>query len=128
MINLTTVFHVPMESEGVQRSARKLLSFSDAHRKDPDFRSLADADPAAALAEYDVEVLPDTEVRITEDTDEVFHFVLPPDWNVGVGDEVLNAAAGGGKCSTVNNNGCAGWGGCARGPSCGCGGGGLSWS
>ena len=127
MINLTTVFHVPMTSEGVQRSARKLLSFADAHRKDPDFRSLADADPAAALAAHDVEVRPDTEVHITEDTDEVFHFVFPPDWNVGVGDEVLQAVAGGGKCSTVDNNGCAGWGGCARGPSCGCGGGGLSW-
>ena len=119
MINLTTVFHVPMTSEGVQDSARKLLSFADAQRKDPDFRSLAGADPAAALAEHGVEVRPDTEVRITEDTDEVFHFVFPPDWNVGVEDEVLQAVAGGGKCSgSISNTGRAY---AQSGPSCGCG-------
>ncbi len=95
MINLTTVLHVPMASEGVQYSARKILSFADAHRKDPDFRSRTDQDPVAALAEHDVEVRPDTEVRIAEDSDEVFHFVLPPDWNAGVGDEVLDVVAGG---------------------------------
>ena len=111
MINLTTVLHVPMASEGVQHSARKLLSFADAHRKDPDLRSLADTDPVAALAEHDVEVQPGTEVRIAEDTDEVFHFVLPPDWNAGMGDEVLDMVAGGkcmglpggGSCLNLNN-------------------------
>ena len=95
MINLTTVYHVTAEPEGVQHSARKLLPFAEAYRKDPDYRSRVDSDPIAALVENDVEVLPDTEVRIVEDSDEVFHFVLPPDYNSGLEDEVLDMAAGG---------------------------------
>ena len=127
MINLTTVFQVPMTHEAVQYSARKTLSFADAYREDPDFRSLADADPATALAKHDVEVRPDTEVSIVEDSDEVFHFVFPPDWNVGVGDEVLNSVAGGGKCASCACDG-PGYGG-PRGPSCGCGAGCIdSWT
>ncbi len=130
MINLTTVLHVPMASEQVQESASRLLSFADAHRKDPDFRSRVDQDPVAALAEHDVAARPDTEVRIAEDSDEVFHFVFPPDWNVGVGDEVLNSVAGGGKsASGCGGGGTAGYGGCAGPPACGCGAGCIdSWT
>ena len=123
MINLTTVLHIPMRSEAVQYSARKLLSFADAHRKDPDLRSRADADPAAALAEHDVEVLPDTEVSIVEDTDEVFHFVLPPNYNASLDDEVLAAVAGGGK--SVSCHGASS----ISPPACGCGAGCIdSWT
>ena len=95
MINLTTVLHLPLEPEGIQRSARQIVSIADAYHKDPDFRANLDSDPAATLAENDVELLPDTEVRVVQDTAEVFHFVLPPDFNIDMADEMLDMVAGG---------------------------------
>ncbi len=112
-INLTTVLHIPVSPEGLQESVRQLASIADEYRKDPDFRSNLNSDPVAALSENSIQVVPDTEVRIVEDTDEVFHFILPPDFNASVGDEVLNAVAGGGKC--VGGSAACGT------PSCGCG-------
>ena len=99
MINLTTVLHMPLEPEGFQRSARQLVSIADAYREDPDFRANLDSNPAATLAENDVELLPDTEVRVVQDTAEVFHFVLPPDFNIDMADEVLDMVAGGKSAS-----------------------------
>ena len=130
MLNLTTLLHMPLTPEGLQQGARQLASLADACREDPDLRSNLDSDPAATLAENGVGLRPDSEVRVVEDSDEVFHFILPPDnFNADVRDEVLDTVAGGGKC-TPANNGCAGYGGCARGPSCGCGAGGCidSWT
>ena len=95
MINLTTMLHVPMEAEGFRQCARQLVSISDAYREDLDFRANFDSDPVAALVENNIDVAPDTDVRVVEDTDEVFHFVLPPDFNTGMGDEVLDMVAGG---------------------------------
>ncbi len=118
-INLTTVLHIPVSPEGLLQSVRQLASIADEYRKDPEFRSNLSSDPVAALSENSIEVVPDTEVRIVEDTDEVFHFILPPDFNASVGDEVLNAVAGGGKTASSATTG-PGYGG-PRGPSCGCG-------
>ena len=112
-MNLTSVLHIPMESEGVRESAQRLVHITDAYHKVPDFRSLADSDPVAALARFDVEVMPDTEVRFVEDTDDTFHFVLPPDFNANLGDEVLNMVAGGKTQKTSRM--------IINPPSCGCG-------
>ena len=98
MINLTTMLHVPMESEGFRQCVRQLVSIADAYREDPDYRANFDSDPVAAVAEHGIEVQPDSELRVVEDSDEVFHFVFPPDFNAKMGDEVLDMAAGGGKC------------------------------
>ena len=100
MINLTTVLHLPLEPEGFQRSARQIVSIADAYREDPDFRANVDSDPVATLAENGVELLPDTEVRVVEDTAEVFHFVLPPDFNIDMSDEMLDMVAGGKSASS----------------------------
>lgn len=101
MINLTTILQVPMASQDLQRSARQLVSIADEYRKDPNFRSNLSSDPVAALAENGIEVRPDSEVRVVEDTDEAFHFVFPPDFNAGLGDEVLDTVAGGGKSAAA---------------------------
>ena len=75
-----------------------LTALSHAYRKDPDFRSKLGSNPTVALAalgESGVEVAPDMEMCIVEDSDEVFHFVFPPDWNANMGDEALDMVAGG---------------------------------
>ena len=113
MINMTTLLHIPMESERAQYCARLLLSIADAYRKDPDFRANLDSDPVAALTDRGFEVQPDAELRIAEDTDEVFHFVLPPDFNANLGDEVLDMVAGGKTTKTSRM--------IINPPSCGCG-------
>ena len=95
MLNLTPLLHVPLTPEDLQQGARKLASLADAYREDPDLRSSFASDPNAALSENGVDVLPNVEVRVAEDTDEVFHFVLPPDFNADVADEVLESIAGG---------------------------------
>ena len=47
------------------------------------------------LAEHDVNVTPETDVRIVENTAETVNFVMPPDPNALLADEDLSAVAGG---------------------------------
>ena len=97
-INLTPILHMPMTSEKAQEGAVWLTALSHAYRKDPDFRSKLGSDPTVALTalgESGVEVAPDMEMCIVEDSDEVFHFVFTPDWNANMGDEALDMVAGG---------------------------------
>ena len=63
-MNLTSILHMAVTSEGIQNSAHSLVSIADAGRKDPDFRSRVDKDPDAALAENGVEATSDMGVRI----------------------------------------------------------------
>ena len=46
-------------------------------------------------AEHDVNVPPETDVRIVENTAETVNFVMPPDPNALLADEDLSAVAGG---------------------------------
>ena len=108
MINLTTVLHIPLKPEGLHRSARQIVLIADAYREDPDFRASLDSDPVATLAENDVDVRPDTEVRVVQDTAEVFHFVLPPDFNIDMSDEMLGMVAGGKSANTGHTGSCGG--------------------
>ena len=103
MMNLAAIFshNVQMEPEGFRRSARQLVSIADAYREDPDFRANLDSDPVATLAGIDVDVLPDSEVRVVQDTAKIFHFVLPPDFNIDMADEVLDMVAGGKSASAA---------------------------
>ena len=103
-INLTPILHMPLTSEKAQEGAVWLTALSHAYRKDPDFRSKLGSDPTVALAalgESGVEVAPDMEMCIVEDSDEVFHFVFPPDWNASMGDEALDMVAGGKSAAAV---------------------------
>ena len=86
---------------------QKVLPLAEAYRGDPEFRSRADEDPRSVLAERNVEVPPGVEVRFMEDTDDVFHLVLPPDPNVALSDEALGMVAGGKSSSTIGSAGSA---------------------
>lgn len=64
-------------------------------RTDPEFRARLRAEPAATLAEQGLPPAPGTELRVVEDSAEVYHFVLPPNPNAVLADRRLRAVAGG---------------------------------
>ena len=71
------------------------MPLADACRKDPAFRARADEDVKSILAERDLQLPPHVDVRIAENTAEVFHVVMPPGPNVALSDETLGVVAGG---------------------------------
>ena len=85
----------------------KLLSFTDEFRTEPSLRREAVSDPHSVLARYDIEYPATVDVRIVENTPEVFHLVLPPDPNAALADEDLRIVAGGKSASTAGSAGTA---------------------
>ena len=70
---------------------------------DEGFKQRLLKNPAAVLKDEGVDIPQGLEVRVVENTDKVFHIVLPPKpANVELTDEQLAQAAGGG-CPTVND-------------------------
>ena len=67
-----------------------------AYREDPGFRDRLAEDAAAAVAEQGLE-LPQgiSELRVVENTAEVFHLAFPSDPNASVPDDSLDRVAGG---------------------------------
>ena len=86
---------------------KSLMPLATAYREDPEFRARADEDPKSILAERDLELPPHVDVRVAENTDEVFYFVMPPDPNVALSDESLGMVAGGKSASTIGSAGTA---------------------
>ena len=69
-----------------------------AYREDPGFRDRLAADAAAAVAEQGLE-LPQgvSELKVVENTSEVFHLAFPADPNASVPDDSLDRVAGGAR-------------------------------
>lgn len=76
-------------------AATKLARMGRAWADDPGLRRRAEADPPAALAEYDLEAPPNCGVRIVANTEHVHWFVLPPDPNAQLADHDLTSVSGG---------------------------------
>ena len=70
---------------------------------DEAFKAKLLADPAAALKEAGIEVPDGMTVKVVENTDTVFHLVLPPKPDVELSDEDLEELAAGGeyKCGVA---------------------------
>lgn len=81
---------------------------------DEAFKSRLIADPRAVLREHGLEMAPDIEVEIVEDTAAVRHFVLPPNPVGELTDEELSPTAGADSFSGFSGR-------CGR-CGCGCGG------
>lgn len=80
----------------------KFAAFGERYRAEAALRSRLDSgDTADALAELGVPAPPGAEARFVADTDEVRHFVLPPDPNAPLADETLRAVAGGDTFGTA---------------------------
>lgn len=73
----------------------KLATLADQTRADPEFRARLKDEPRAALRSYGLELLPEMEVRVVENTGEVAHVVLPPNPNTVLADHALVGIAGG---------------------------------
>ena len=84
-----------MKADSVRLAAELMARLAGDYREDADLRARVEQDAVAALADYGVTLAPGTEVRIVEDSPDVFHFTLPPDPNVNLKDEQLDMVAGG---------------------------------
>ena len=73
----------------------KLARMGRAWADDPGLRRRAEADPPAALAEYDLEAPPNYDVRVVANTEHTHWFVLPPDPNAQLADHDLTSVSGG---------------------------------
>jgi hypothetical protein len=58
------------------------------------FKQRLMTDPRAVLREHGLELAPETEVRVVEDTETVHHFVLPPNPVGELTEEELSPTAG----------------------------------
>jgi hypothetical protein len=82
-----------MNREDQARKAQQIITKA---RTDDGFKKRLLAEPAAVLKEGGVEIPPDVEVRMLEDTDKVWHLVLPPPLSTDELDEQqLDHVAGG---------------------------------
>ena len=103
-----------------------MASFASACMTDPALRARIVSDPAGTFAEHGLELPEGFDVRITVNSDDTFHLVLPPDPNSALEDEALNNVAGGfntlacaGTASSLGTiPSCASSGGCASTLSC----------
>ena len=70
--------------------------------RDPAFKAELIANPAAALKAEGIDVPAGMTVTVVENTDKLFHLVLPPVPSDELSDEALDAVAGGGKAGYCN--------------------------
>ncbi len=76
----------------------KLESLADDWRADPALRARTAREPCEVLSERGLDVPTGHDLRIVENTDEVYHLVLPPDPNARLADENLRSVSGGSNC------------------------------
>ena len=72
-----------------------LRRFRDDLRTSPELRARMRAEPAGVLEEQGVDLPPETEVRVVDDTAEVRHFVLPHAPTASLSDAAMDAVSGG---------------------------------
>ncbi len=106
---LDSVFMSPaMESVDVATERyEEFLAVADRYRNDGEFRDAIDGGSEDALAAFGMESpgFADMEARVVANTDELQHFILPPDPNANLTDEQLGRIAGGGGESTLSTAG-----------------------
>ena len=90
-----------MTPEQIRKSIAAWVPVEQAWREDPNFRRRLAEDAAAAVTEHGLE-LPEgiREVRVAENTPEVFHLAFPRDPNASVPDRDLDQVAGGAGSGT----------------------------
>ena len=85
----------PDSRSDVRRYGGLLAAAAAECRGNPELRAELDADPRAFFAARGAELPPGAELRITANTPEVFHLVMPADPNDVLADEALAGVAGG---------------------------------
>ena len=98
----------PPTAEEMTDIGGKLESLADDWRADPALRARAARAPCEVLSERGLDVPTDRDLRIVENTGEVYHLVLPPDPNDRLADEDLRGVSGGnclGSAGTIASAG-----------------------
>ena len=80
----------------VHQQINQFRTLVQRYHADPDYRGQVEADPVTAFREQGVELPSDIAIRVLANTDDTFYMVLPPDPNMGLGDELLSSVVGGG--------------------------------
>ena len=84
-----------------EQAVRALDRFARAYREDAALRERIDAGDGEALAAH----APNVAVKVVENTDTVFHLVIPPDPNAALTDEDLEmVGAAGGHLETASRS------------------------
>ena len=76
----------------------KLESLADDWRADPALRARGARAPGEVLSERGLDIPTDRDMRIVENTGEVYHLIMPPDPNARLADENLRSVSGGTNC------------------------------
>ncbi len=87
------------------KSYERFLEAADRYRSDEDFRveiDKASGSEVYAAFGFDVPVT-GMQVDVVANTDEVVHFILPPDPNTGLADESLSAVSGGATAGSAGS-------------------------
>ena len=82
-------------STAARHASLKLATLADQTRAAPEFRARLKDAPREALRDYGLELSPELEVRVVENTGEVAHVVMPPNPNTVLADHALVGIAGG---------------------------------
>lgn len=94
--------------EQMQEAARQNAQFMAKVWSDPQFKQRLVQDPAGVMREQGIEVPQGIDVRVVENTENVFYLVLPPRPSEEISDEQLESVAGGntlGSAGTVSTLG-----------------------
>lgn len=88
--------------DGHSAMMENLESLAERYRGDEELRARIDSgDAANALAEIGVAVPPGAEVRVVENTDDVYHVAMPADPSAELSDRALAPVAGGSTADAV---------------------------
>ena len=84
-----------------------LETLSKRYRENEGFRSrMTSGDVAGTLSEFGLDTPADVELRVVANTEDIIHFVFPPDPNVELEDEDLSFVSGGTRQSTASSASC----------------------
>lgn len=89
------------DREQMQDLARQQAQFMAKIWSDPAFKQRLVDDPATVLREQGTPVPEGVEVRVVENTDQVFYMVLPPAPSEEISDEQLETVSGGNSAGSV---------------------------
>ena len=95
------------DPNSAQEGLARILAFTEDYAMDAKFRARVLENPHDVLRRNGLTLPPSLEIAFVENTDEVYHFVMPTDPNIPLDDEDLSVVAGGKTASTGGTAGTA---------------------
>ena len=102
---MATIEIEDVSDEAYRRNIGAFHDLASLYHSDADYRRRIEADPVAAFQEKGIELPRGVEIRVTANTDDKFHVVLPPNLNTELGDETLAVITGGGNTAGTAGSG-----------------------